>query len=61
LASEGKIAFENSLGFQAQIDDLCLKWRILGNDPKKKSSGSNPPSRDVPYSKPPEIIKLLHE
>jgi hypothetical protein len=36
-----KIAFENSPGFQAQIDDLRLKCGILGENPKNKSTGRN--------------------
>ena len=28
-----QIAFENSLGFQAQIDNFHLKWEILGENP----------------------------
>jgi hypothetical protein len=31
---KGKIAFENSPGFQAQIEDLPLKGCILGKNPK---------------------------
>ncbi len=34
-----KIAFENSFGFQTQIDALRLKGCILGGDSKNKSSG----------------------
>ena len=39
---KGKIAVENSPGFPAQIDDLCLKYCILGDDSKNKSSGRSP-------------------
>jgi len=36
---KGKIGFRNSLGFQAQIDDLRLKYCIVGGNLKIKSSG----------------------
>jgi len=39
LAVKGKIAFENSLGFEAQIDGLRLKFGIL----PAELSGSSPP------------------
>jgi len=35
-----KIAYGNDPAFQVQIEDLGLKWGILGEDSKNKSSGS---------------------
>jgi len=32
-------AFGNNLGFQAQIDDLGLKYCILGDDSKNTTAG----------------------
>jgi len=37
LAVKGKIGFRNSLGFQAEIDDLRLKYRIVGGNLKIRS------------------------
>jgi len=37
LAVNGKIGFRNSLGFQAEIDDLRLKYRIVGGNLKIRS------------------------
>jgi hypothetical protein len=37
----GEIAFGNSLGFQARIEDLHSKCCILGDDSKNKTSGRN--------------------
>jgi hypothetical protein len=36
---KGNNAFENSRGFQAQIDDLPLKYSILAENAETKSSG----------------------
>jgi hypothetical protein len=36
---KGIIALGNSLGFPPQIEDLRLKWRILRDGAKNKSSG----------------------
>jgi hypothetical protein len=41
LAVKGKIGFRNSLGFQAESDDLRLKYRIVGGNLKIRSTGSN--------------------
>jgi len=35
------VVFENTLGFQALIEDLCLKWCIFQDNTKNKISGSN--------------------
>jgi len=35
----GKIAFGNGLGFKARMEDLRLKWRILGKNSKNNISG----------------------
>jgi len=37
LAVKGKIGFRNSLGFQAESDDLRLKYRIVGGNLKIRS------------------------
>jgi hypothetical protein len=37
-----KIAFGNSLGFQSEIEDLPLKWCILGRNSKNNVTGSTP-------------------
>jgi len=34
-----KIAYGNDPAFHVQIEDLRLKWGILGEDSKNKSSG----------------------
>jgi hypothetical protein len=39
---KGEIGFENSPGFQAQIDDLPLKYCILKENAKNNISGSSP-------------------
>jgi hypothetical protein len=38
---KGNFAFENSPGFQVQIDDLHLKWCILERNAKNNITGSN--------------------
>jgi len=43
---KGKIAFENSPGFQGQIDDLPLKCGTEKENPKNKISGSTSHSRE---------------
>jgi len=47
-----KIAFGNSHGFQAQIEDLHLKYCILGKNSEKRTSGRNLPFAQDPPSKP---------
>jgi hypothetical protein len=42
-----KIAFGNSLGFQARIEDLHLKCGILGDGTKNKTSGRSPRPGDL--------------
>ena len=42
MSSQGKIAYGNSLGLQAQIDDLRLKCGILEEDDENRTSGSTP-------------------
>jgi hypothetical protein len=44
MGSQAKICSGNSLAFQAQIEDLRLKWCILGKNSKNSITGSNPHS-----------------
>jgi hypothetical protein len=39
-----KIAFGNGVRFQAQIEDLRLKWCLPGRNSKNKITGSTPHS-----------------
>jgi hypothetical protein len=50
IFQQRKIAFGNSLGFKAQIEDLRLKCCILEENPKNKSSG-----RKIAWG-PPKIL-----
>ena len=45
LTVKGKIGFRNSLGFQAEIDDLRLKYRIVGGNLKIRSTERSPAFR----------------
>jgi hypothetical protein len=40
-ASRANCPPKNSLGFQVQLEDLHLKYGILGDEPKNKSTGRN--------------------
>jgi hypothetical protein len=44
---KGKIAFGNSLEFEVRIEDLRLKWCILGRNSQNNITGrtSHPPSK----------------
>jgi hypothetical protein len=41
MSCQETLAFKNTLGFQAPIEDLCLEWCILEDYAKNKVTGSN--------------------
>jgi hypothetical protein len=51
--SRAKIPLENSLGFQAQIEDFPLKWCILERNSKNSIAG-----RSLHFDKASEAILL---
>jgi hypothetical protein len=42
MSCQETLAFKNTLGFQAPIEDLCLEWCILEDYAKNKVTGSTP-------------------